>query len=205
MGPVLLQLWAVLLGAATGTLEPAADSRAAATGCSRRPAGSRSGNKGAARRGHCSHPLPSPAHPGAPWRAPAPRCGPGQDFPLRSFGKLAQLPVTLGGGAGKGVTLGGARQCSELRHCLFPLRTARATGKSCRGSRALPPVPGSRLRRARAGLKSPRGAPGQPVSPRPSLQPRVACGLPEGSGLGSGGQPALAGTRRHPERCSRRR
>lgn len=168
---------------------------AAAMGCSRRPARSRSSNKGAARPL-----LPPTSVPRAPWRAPAPRCGPGQDFPLRSFGKLAPWPVTLGGGAGKGGDPGGGVHAS-VQNCDTARFLSRLHGRVARaavGSRAPPPVPGSRLRRARAGLKSPRGAPGQPASPRPSLQIRVACGLPEGSGLGPRGPPAAAGTLSRP-------
>lgn len=155
-------------------------------GCSRRPAGSRSSNKGAARPL-----LPPTSVAGAPRRAPAPRCGPGQDFPLRSFGKLAPRPVTLGGGAGKGVTRRGAHECWELRHCLFPLPTARARAavapRPSSGPRVAPPqgprgfeVPARRARPARGSTPLPADSGGVPAPGREWFRPR--------------GPPAAAGT-----------
>lgn len=42
------------------------------------------------------------------------------------------------------------------------------------------------------GFEVPARRAGPAASPRPSLRIRVACGLPEGSGLGSRGPPAAA-------------
>lgn len=155
MGPVLLWLWAVLLGAATGTWEPAADSRAAAMGAPGGPRGPGAVTK--ARRGHRSHPLPSPARPGL--RRPEVLAGSG--FPSAEFREVSSAARYDGSRGGEG---GDPRRCTRVfRAATQPVSSPHCTsGESCCGSRAPPPVPWSRLRWARAGLKSPRDARGQP-------------------------------------------
>ena len=153
--------------------EGAADSLDAAAGCSRRPAGSPSLITKAL-RGHSSHPLPSPAA----LALAAGRCWPGQDFPLPSFGKLAQLPVTWGGGRERGRPGQGTR---VFRTATLPVSfpgewpwpqrlSSKSQGRSSGGLGVVPrsfelPAPGFQ----------------QASCPRPSLQIPDACGLQGGS------------------------
>lgn len=153
----------------TGT-EGAAESRDAATGCAQRPAGSRS-LVTKALRGHSSHPLPSPASPGA--RRPEEPAGSG--FPSAEFREVSLAARYAGRRGGKGGSPGGAREGSKLRHRLFLFR---ARGESCRGPRTSPSGP-----RVTPGFE----LPGRRVQlfrgPRSSLQILDVWGLPEGSGL----------------------
>lgn len=122
-------------------------------------------------------------------RAPArarPEVRAGSGFPFAEFREVSSAARYAGRWGGEG---GDPERCTRvLGIATLPVSSPDCTGewRELLWLRAPPPVPGSRLRGARAGLKSPRGARGQPAGPRPCLQIRVACRLPEGSGLGPG-------------------
>ena len=90
-----------------------------------------------ARRGRRSHPLPSPARPGA--RRPEVPAGSG--FPSAEFREVSWAARAAGRGGGEGAARGGARVCSELRHRQPPLPSAGESSESCSGPSAPPPAP----------------------------------------------------------------